>query len=346
MRKGQPGKIYLFLKRKDVEISTRRYLISAFGNMALGLFASLLIGTIFTTIAERVPGLGGLAIMAGYAKNASGSAMAIAIAYALQAPPLVLFSCAAVGVAGNALGGPVGCLFAACVGTEFGKMISKETPVDILITPAITIIAGVLTAALTGPQIQRFMGAFGGLIMYATELRPFFMGMLVSALVGIALTLPISSAAICISLGLSGLAAGASTAGCCAQMVGFAVMSFQENRWGGLVSQGLGTSMLQLPNIIRNPYVWIPPTLASIITGPVATVVFRLKNIPAGAGMGTSGLVGPLGVLTAMPEGGASVWLGILFVCFILPAVLTLIFGQIMRKMGLIRRGDLLLDMG
>lgn len=182
--------------------------------------------------------------------------------------------------------------------------------------------------------------------MYATELRPFFMGMLVSALVGIALTLPISSAAICISLGLSGLAAGASTAGCCAQMVGFAVMSFQENRWGGLVSQGLGTSMLQLPNIIRNPYVWIPPTLASIITGPVATVVFRLKNIPVGAGMGTSGLVGPLGVLTAMPEGGASVWLGILFVCFILPAVLTLIFGQIMRKMGLIRRGDLLLDMG
>lgn len=340
------GKISAFLKRKDVELSARRYLISAFGHMALGLFSSLLIGTIFTTISERLPGLGGLTIAAGYAKSASGSAMAIAIAFALKAPPLVLFSCAAVGAAGNALGGPVGCLIAACVGAEFGKMISKETPVDILITPAVTIIAGVLAAELAGPPVQRFMSAFGGLIMYATELRPFFMGMLVSALVGIALTLPISSAAICISLGLSGLAAGASTAGCCAQMVGFAVMSFQVNRWGGLVSQGLGTSMLQLPNIIKNPYIWIPPTLASIVTGPVATMVFKLENIPVGAGMGTSGLVGPLGVLTAMPEGGVRMWLGIFFVCFILPAVLSLIFGHFLRKADLIRPEDLLLEMG
>lgn len=340
------SKTAAFLKRKDIEFSSQRYLISAFGHMALGLFASLLIGTIFTTLAERVPGLGGLSVAAGYAKSASGPAMAVAIAYALKAPPLVLFSCAAVGAAGNALGGPVGCLVASCVGTEFGKMISKETPVDILLTPAVTIVSGVLAAQLAGPPVNSFMTAFGEVIMYATELRPFFMGMLVSALVGIALTLPISSAAICVSLGLSGLAAGASTAGCCAQMVGFAVMSFRENRWGGLVSQGLGTSMLQFPNIIKNPCVWIPPTLASIITSPVATMAFKLENIPVGAGMGTSGLVGPLGVVTAMPDGGAKMWTGILFVCFLLPAALTLFFGEILRKAGLIKPGDLSLEVG
>lgn len=337
---------FAFLRRKDIEVSAQRYLIGAFGNMALGLFASLLIGTIFATMAERVPGLGGLSAMADYARSASGPAMAIAIAFALKAPPLVLFSCAAVGSAGNALGGPVGCLVAACVGAECGKMISKETPIDILLTPALTIVAGVTAARLAGPPVEQFMTAFGGVIMYATELRPFFMGMLVSVLVGIALTLPISSAAICISLGLSGLAAGASTAGCCAQMVGFAVMSFQENSWGGLVSQGLGTSMLQFPNIIRNPYIWIPPTLASVITGPVSTLLFRLENIPLGAGMGTSGLVGPLGIVSAMPGGGMRMWWGILFVCFLLPAVLTLVFAKILRKFGFIKSGDLSLNMG
>lgn len=340
------GKISAFLKRKDIEISAQRYLIDAFGHMALGLFASLLIGTIFSTAAERVPGLSGLSLMADYAKSASGPAMAIAIAYALKAPPLVLFSCAAVGAAGNALGGPVGCLIAACIGAECGKLVSKETPVDILLAPAVTIITGVLAARLAGPPVNKFMTAFGGLIIYSTELRPFFMGILVSALVGIALTLPISSAAICISLGLSGLAAGASTAGCCAQMVGFAVMSFGENGWGGLVSQGLGTSMLQFPNIIKNPFIWIPPTLASVITGPFATIVFKLENIPVGAGMGTSGLVGPLGVITAMPGGGVRMWLGILLVCFVLPVVFTLIFSRALRKLGLIKPGDLSLNMG
>jgi len=338
-------RIAAFLKRKNIEFSVQRYLIDAFGHMALGLFASLLIGTIFSTIADRAPGLGGLAVMADYAKSASGPAMAIAIAYALKAPPLVLFACAAVGAAGNALGGPVGCLIAACTGAEFGKMVSKETPVDILLTPAVTIIAGSLAALFAGSPVERFMTAFGALVMYATELRPFLMGMLVSLLVGVALTLPISSAAICVSLGLSGLAAGAATAGCCAQMVGFAVMSFQENRWGGLISQGLGTSMLQFPNIIKNPYIWVPPTLASIITGPAATVIFRLENIAIGAGMGTSGLVGPFGVITAMTEGGARMWLGILFICFLLPAALSLFFGQIMRAMGLIKPGDLFLPL-
>lgn len=337
--------IRAFLKRKDIEISVQRYLISALGHMALGLFASLLIGTILTTISQRVPGLEHLSYIADFAKSATGPAMAVAIAFALKAPPLVLFSCAAVGVAGNTLGGPVGCLVATCFAAEFGKMISKETPVDILLVPTVTIVVGVVAAMLTGPPVQSFMNAFGQLVMQATELRPFIMGIIVSVLVGIALTLPISSAALCISLQLGGLAAGAATAGCCAQMIGFAVMSFQENRWGGLVSQGLGTSMLQMPNIIKNPYIWGPPTIASAITGPLATVVFELENIPVGAGMGTSGLVGPIGVITAMPEGGSKMWIGIVLICFVLPAVISYAFGMIFRKMGLIRTNDLTLDL-
>lgn len=340
------SRIGAFLKKKDVEISVQRYLISALGHMALGLFASLLIGTILTTISQRVPGLEQLGYIAGFAKAATGPSMAIAIAFALKAPPLVLLSCAAVGVAGNTLGGPVGCLIATCFGAEFGKMISKETPIDILLTPTVTIIIGVLVAMLVGPPVESFMNAFGQLVMRATEMRPLIMGSIVSVLVGIALTLPISSAALCISLQIGGLAAGAATAGCCAQMVGFAVMSFQENRWGGLVSQGLGTSMLQMPNIIRNPYIWGPPTIASAITGPIATVVFKLENIPVGAGMGTSGLVGPIGIITAMPDGGSRMWLGIVLVCFVLPAVLSYVFGMIFRRAGLIRTNDLTLDLG
>lgn len=334
-----------FLKKKNIEFSVQRYLIDALGHMALGLFASLLIGTIFTTMAERIPGLVWLMDIADFAKSASGPAMAVAIAYALKAPPLVVFSCCAVGVAGNTLGGPVGCLVATCVGAEFGKLISKETPVDILLTPAVTIIMGVVVAQIVGSPIQGFMNAFGSLIMYATELQPFWMGIVVSVLVGIALTLPISSAAICISLSLGGLAAGAATAGCCAQMVGFAVMSFRENRWGGLVAQGLGTSMLQFPNIIKNPRIWIPPTIASAVTGPIATVIFKLENIPAGAGMGTSGLVGPLGVITAMPNGGVMMWIGIILVCFVLPGILSWIFCNIFRRMGWVKENDLKLQL-
>lgn len=343
---AKAGAIRAFLKKKDIEISVRRYLISALGHMALGLFASLLIGTILTTISQRVPELEQLSYIADFAKAATGPAMAVAIAFALNAPPLVLFSCVAVGVAGNSLGGPVGCLVATCFGAEFGKLIYKETPVDILLVPTVTIVVGVVVAMLAGPPVQSFMNAFGRLVMQATELRPFIMGIMVSVMVGIALTLPISSAALCISLQLGGLAAGAATAGCCAQMVGFAVMSFRENRWGGLVSQGLGTSMLQMPNIIKNPYIWGPPTIASAITGPIATVVFKLENIPVGAGMGTCGLVGPIGVITAMPHGGSKMWLGIIFVCFVLPAVLSYIFGMIFRRIGLIKTGDLTLDLG
>lgn len=333
-----------FLDRKNVHITVQTYLIDALGAMAFGLFASLLIGTIFSTVGDKTH-IEFFNTIAAYAKNATGAALGVSIAYALHAPQLVLFSAATVGLAGNTLGGPVGALVATIVATELGKIVSKETKIDIIVTPGVTIISGVLIAQFVGPGVSAFMNAFGALIMKTTEMQPLFMGMLVSALVGIALTLPISSAAICIALNLSGIAAGAATAGCCAQMIGFAVMSFRENGWGGVMAQGLGTSMLQMPNIIKNPRVWIAPTLASVITGPIATVIFRLENIPAAAGMGTCGIVGPIGIYTAMPEGGANMWLGILLVCFVLPAVFTLIFGECFRKIGWIKEGDLKLDL-
>lgn len=333
-----------FLDRKNVHITVQTYLIDALGAMAFGLFASLLIGTIFSTIGDKTQ-IEFFHTIATYSKNATGAALGVAIAYALHAPQLVLFSAATVGLAGNTLGGPVGALVATVVAAELGKLVSKETKIDIIVTPGVTIISGVLIAQFVGPGVSAFMNAFGSLIMRTTEMQPFFMGMLVSALVGIALTLPISSAAICIALNLSGIAAGAATAGCCAQMVGFAVMSFRENGWGGIMAQGLGTSMLQMPNIIKNPRVWIAPTLASLITGPVSTILFRLENIPAAAGMGTCGIVGPIGIYTAMPGGGTNMWIGILMVCFVFPAILTFLFGEMFRKIGWIKEGDLKLDL-
>jgi len=332
-----------FLQRKQVNISLKTYFIDAMGAMAFGLFASLLIGTIFGTLGEKTQ-LQLFNTISEYCKSATGAALGVSIAYALKAPQLVLFSAAAVGIAGNALGGAVGALLATIVATELGKLISKETRVDILITPGLTIISGILIAQFVGPGVSAFMTAFGTLVITTTEMQPFFMGILVSALIGIALTLPISSAAICIMLGLDGLAGGAATAGCCAQMIGFAVLSFRENGLGGLLAQGLGTSMLQMGNIVKNPRVWIPPTLASMITGPAATCIFRLENIPAGSGMGTCGLVGPIGVYTAM-GGGSAMWLGILLICFVLPAFLTFIIGEGFRKTGWIKDGDLKLDL-
>lgn len=332
-----------FLKRKNVNITVKTYLIDALGAMAFGLFASLLIGTIFGTLGDKTH-ITLFNTIAEYCKTATGAALGVSIAYALQAPQLVLFSAATVGIAGNALGGPVGALVATIVAVELGKIVSKETRVDILVTPGVTIISGVLIAQFVGPGVSAFMTAFGNLVKTTTEMQPFFMGMLVSALIGIALTLPISSAAICIMLSLDGLAGGAATAGCCAQMIGFAVLSYRENGVGGLLAQGLGTSMLQMGNIVRNPRIWIAPTLASMITGPIATCIFRMENIAAGSGMGTCGLVGPIGVYTAM-DGGAWMWLGILMVCFVLPAVLTFIFGEILRKIGWIQFGDLKLNL-
>lgn len=334
-----------FLKRKQINISVQTYLIDALGAMAFGLFASLLIGTIFATLGERSH-VEIFTTISAYAKSATGAALGVSIAFALKAPQLVLFSAATVGIAGNDLGGPVGALVASIIAVELGKLVSKETPVDILLTPGITIISGVLAARFVGPGVSAFMSAFGNLVKTATVMQPLFMGMLVSALIGIALTLPISSAAICIMLSLDGLAGGAATAGCCAQMIGFAVLSFRENKWGGLLAQGLGTSMLQMGNIVRNPRIWIAPTLASVVTGPVSTMIFKLENIPEGAGMGTCGLVGPIGIYAAMQgSGNSGMWPGIAMVCFVLPAVLTLFFGAICRRAGWIREGDLKLDL-
>ncbi len=334
-----------FLARKDIVFSAKRYFIDAMSAMAMGLFASLLIGTIFNTIADKLA-LDWLSQIASFSSSATGAAMAVAIGLALKAPPLVLFSLCAVGVGANDLGGPLGTLFAVILAAELGKMVSKETKIDILVTPAVTILAGLLFAMLIGPAVKWIMSGFGALIMQATVLKPFWMGMLVAVLVGIALTLPISSAAICAALGLVGLAGGAATAGCCAQMVGFAVMSFSENRWGGLVAQGLGTSMLQMGNIVRNPLIWIPPTLAAAVGGAVATCVFGMENAVAiASGMGTCGLVGPIGVMSGDGFGGAMGWLGILVVCIVLPALLTPLFAWPLRKLGWIKPGDLKLDL-
>lgn len=339
------GKVAAFFAKKGVVISAKRYLIDAMSSMALGLFASLLIGTIFGTLADKLA-LPWLNEIADFAKGATGPAMAVAIGAALQAPPLVLFSLCAVGAGANALGGPLGTLICAIVAAELGKLVSKETKVDILVTPTVTILSGVLLAKLVGPGVSAIMTGFGALIMRATELEPFWMGMLVSVLVGVALTLPISSAAICATLGLVGLAGGAATAGCCAQMVGFAVMSFSDNRWGGVVAQGLGTSMLQMGNIVRNPRVWIPPTLVSAITGPIATCVFQMHNgVAVASGMGTCGLVGPIGVMAAEGFGSGMSWLGLVLVCVVLPAVLTPLVAWPFRKIGWIKPGDLKLDL-
>lgn len=350
-----------FLKRKNIEISAKRYGIDALGAMAQGLFCSLLIGTIIKTLGQQLS-IQYLIDIGAYAMAVSGPAMAVAIGYALKADPMVLFSLAAVGWASNAeggAGGPLAVLIIAIIAAECGKMVSKETKVDILVTPGVTILIGVALAKLIAPPIGTAASAFGLVIDNATKLQPFWMGIAVSVLVGIALTLPISSAAICSVLGLTGLAGGAAVAGCCAQMVGFAVMSFKENRWGGLVSQGLGTSMLQMPNIVKNPRIWIPPTLASAISGPIATCVFGLEmnGAPINSGMGTCGLCGQIGVWTgwlapseeALARGAAAIvptgfdWLGLILICFVLPAILSWVFCQILRKTGWIREGDLTL---
>lgn len=288
-----------------------------------------------------------------------GPGMAVAIGRALEAPPLVLFSLIPVGFATNSMGGaggPLAVLFVTILAAELGKAVSKETKIDILVTPIVTVLAGIGFAALIAAPVGKAASAVGQAIMWATELQPFFMGIIVSVVIGVALTLPISSAAICLALGLTGLAGGAAVAGCCAQMIGFAVMSFPENRWGGLAAQGLGTSMLQMGNIVRNPRVWIPPTLAAAVTGPIATCVFELQmNGPAvSSGMGTCGLVGQIGVYTGWvsdvaaglkPGIGAMDWLGLALISFVLPAVLTWLFAMPLRKWGWIKPGDLKLDL-
>ncbi|HAJ73876.1 MAG TPA: PTS sugar transporter subunit IIC [Lachnospiraceae bacterium] len=347
-----------FLKRKNIVFSAKRYGIDALGAMAQGLFASLLIGTIINTIGTQF-GIEILTKIGGYATAGTGAAMAVSIGYALQAPQLVLFSLIAVGGAANELGGaggPLSVLIIAIIATEFGKAVSKETPVDIIVTPSVTIIIGVLLSMWWAPGIGKAASAVGTAIMWATELQPFLMGIIVSVIVGIALTLPISSAAICAALSLTGLAGGAAVAGCCAQMVGFAVMSFKENKWGGLLAQGIGTSMLQMGNIVRNPKIWIAPIITSAITGPIATCIFKLQmnGAAVSSGMGTCGLVGQIGVYTgwvADVASGAKAaitamdWIGLILISFVLPAVLTPIIAIPLRKKGWIKENDLNLNL-
>ena len=361
------NKVKAFLKRKQVEISLKRYFIDAMSAMAQGLFCTLLVGTILNTIGTQFgisfltqtvmtlgSGEGAVSYtIGGLASALVGPGIAIAIGFALNAPPLVLFSLIPVGFSANALGGaggPLAVYIVAIIACELGKIVSKETKIDILVTPIVTILVGIGLSSLIAAPIGKAAQAVGTAIMWATNLQPFLMGIAVSVLVGIALTLPISSAAICAALGLTGLAGGAAVAGCCAQMVGFAVMSFRENRWGGLVAQGVGTSMLQMPNIIKNPKIWIPPILASAITGPLATCLFKLEmnGTPVSSGMGTCGFVGQIGVYTGWVNSGKVItamdWIGLVLICFILPAVLSVIFCNLLRKWGWIKSDDLKLD--
>ena len=357
-----------FLKRKDIEISLKRYGIDALGAMAKGLFCSLLIGTIIDTIGKQF-GISFLtAIVAtigdkeytvgGIASAMSGPAMAAAIAYALKSPELVLFSMIPVGFAANALGGaggPLAVLFIAIIASEIGKAVSKQTKIDILVTPLVTIGTGIFLSWLIAPRLGAAAMWVGKVIMKATELQPFLMGIVVSVLVGVALTLPISSAAICAIFGLTGLAGGAAVAGCSAQMIGFAVISFKENKWGGLVSQGIGTSMLQMGNIVKNPRIWIAPTLASAITGPLATCLFKMQmnGAPVSSGMGTCGLVGQIGVYTGWVNDVAAGnkaaitwfdWTGLILISLVLPAVLSLLINSVLKKIGWVKEGDMKLD--
>ena len=371
---------------KKVKKYLNRYFIDAMGAMALGLFASLLIGTIFGTVGKYLP-VDWLAdifnTIAKYAKDATGMAIGVAIAYKLGAHPLVMFSSAAVGAMANAMGavisdgvitswaattagkegifytaGPAGAFFAVILASEIGMLVSKKTKVDILVTPVVTLLVGFVASFIFCAPVAFAMYYLGVFIATATTFQPLLMGIIVSVVVGIVLTLPISSAAICAMIfsesalavaAINGtkegflLEGGAAVAGCCAQMVGFAVSSFRENKWGGIVSQGIGTSMLQMGNICKNPRIWIPPTLAAAITGPISTMVFKLKCTGVAAGMGTCGLVGPIGVIDGT-EWSPMMWIGLVLVCVVLPGALSLLFSEIMRKLGWIKKNDMLLS--
>ncbi|HKK95882.1 MAG TPA: PTS sugar transporter subunit IIC [Anaerovoracaceae bacterium] len=351
-------KFRAFLKRKDIVFSTKRYLQEALSAMALGLFATLLIGLIIKTLGQQTilliggeeTSLVAIKTIADFlietgtmAMGLMGAGIGVAVAWGLKAPPLVFFTSVVTGIMGASFGGPAGAFIATAIGAEFGKAVSKETKIDIIITPALTLIMGMLTAKMIGPFVDALMKGLGQLIMKATELQPFMFGIIIAVIVGLTLTAPISSAALCIMLDLTGLAAGAATVGCCAQMVGFAVISYKDNGIGGLLAQGLGTSMLQVPNIVKNPWILVPPTLAGAVLGPLATVIFKMDNIALGAGMGTSGFVGQIGTFTAMGF-SMDVLFKVILLHIILPAVLALMFNNVLRKLKKIKNGDCLLE--
>ena len=353
------AKVRAFLNKKGITLSPKVYFVDAMGAMALGLFATLLMGTIFGTVAGYLPSGAVKDLfqnMTTYAKGATGAVLGVAIAYSLKASPLIIFSAGAVGLCANSMefafeglatkvtAGPAGAFVCVLLAVEIGKLVSKATKVDIIVTPLVTIFSGALISMLVCPIISYVMYWTGLFINTATEMMPFVMGVIISALVGIILTLPVSSAAICAMIGISGLAGGAAVVGCCAQMVGFAVISFRENKWGGVLAQGLGTSMLQMGNITKKPVIWLPVILSSMICGPIATCICRLECTGVSAGMGTCGLVGPLGVFADMGFNLNSVF-GVLLTCIILPAELSLLFSEIMRRLGWIKYGDMKLDL-
>lgn len=361
MENAKENKILAYLKKKGLMLSAKAYFVDAMSAMALGLFASLLMGTIFGTVAKYIPDGNVIKdyfnLLAG-AGGACGAMIGVAIAHSLNAPMLVLLSSGVVGMFGNAYGvsimvegamktvtaGPAGAFIAVLFAVEIGKLVSKATKVDILVTPAVTLGVGALAAMLLCPAVSWCMYWLGSFVNYATTVVPFVMGIIISVVVGIVLTLPISSAALCAMIGITGLAGGAAVAGCCAQMVGFAVISFRENKWGGVVAQGLGTSMLQMGNIVKKPVIWLAPTLAAAVTGPISTCLLKLECTGVSAGMGTCGLVGPIGVFADMGFTPSSI-IGVILVCIVLPAILSLFFNEIMRKLGWIKTGDMQLDL-
>jgi uncharacterized membrane protein len=324
----------------------KRYVIDALSHMAFGLFCSLIMGLIIGQI-SKVPGLDFLAFISDALSAKSplvGACIGLAIAYGLECAPLVIISSSVAGALGYQFGGPVGAYLSVIVASEIGMLISKKTPVDIILTPLVTIVAGALIARYCCSPINDFMMYLGSVINRATQLNPFFMGVTVAVLMGCALTLPISSVAICVMLGIDGLAAGAATVGCCAQMIGFAVVSYKDNGIGGLISQGLGTSMLQIGNIVRHPRIWIAPTLTAAILGPISTMVFGMTNNALGAGMGTSGLVGPIATYAAMTELGAEpgiVIFKILILHFLAPALIAFSIHLLMKKICWVKVGDM-----
>lgn len=353
--------------KETIKKYAKRYFIDAMGAMALGLFASLLIGTIFNALG-MIPGLSVLSTIGAYAQKVSGAVMGIAIAYALGAHPLVMFSSAAVGFAANDLGkagGPIAVLIIVIIASEIGMLVSKKTKIDIIVTPFVTVLVGGLLSVFVAPIIGTGVGYVSMFIGWASLQAQLVSAIIISVVIGICLTLPISSAAICAGLVLTGsasatgsseglaIAGAAAVAGCCAQMVGFAVISFRENRWGGLLAQGIGTSMLQMPNIIRNPRIWLAPTLASAITGPLGVCVFHLRmyGVAINSGMGTCGLLGPIGMILGWCDKGngypgtpgALEWIGLVAVCFVLPAILSYLFDLLFRRIGWVKDGDMLL---
>ena len=352
------GGVRAFLNKKGITLSPKVYFVDAMGAMALGLFATLLMGTIFGTIGDWLPDSGVIADLFAnlttYAKGATGIVLGIAIANALKASPLVMFSAGVVGMAGNGLAatvegtsttaGPIGAFVCVLIAVEVGKLVSKATKIDILVTPAVTITVGIVAAMLLCPPLAYAVYWIGRFISYSTSILPFLMGIVISVVVGVVLTLPISSAAICAMIGITGIAGGAATVGCCAQMVGFAVISFRENRWGGVVAQGIGTSMLQMGNIVKNPLIWIPPTLAAAVCGPISTCLLKLECTGVSAGMGTCGFVGPLGIFTDMGFTARSI-IGVTLLCVVLPAILSLVFYKVIEKLGWVKSSDLKLEL-